>query len=275
MFLGKRLLPLAAVVMAMTLVVAGCGKSSKSNAQITKPEDLAGKNVGVQINTTADESCQKYLEKIKFNLKKYDQIIQPFTDLKTGRLDAVVVDEVVGRYYEKTDPKSYKVTSERLTNEPIGICVKKGNEGLRDVIDDTIVELRKDGTLKKISEQWFGEDLTANVDGAATETTGKGSVPSGMKVLKVGVDDVYPPMEYKDKDNNTVGFDVDLAKAIGEKLGLEVQFVSTAWDGIFTSLNTDKFDCIISSVSVNEERQKNFALTKPYIANAQVIVVKP
>jgi polar amino acid transport system substrate-binding protein len=80
-------------------------------------------------------------------------------------------------------------------------------------------------------------------------------------------------MEFKDEKNELVGFDVDLAKAIGEKLGLQVEFVSTAWDGIFTSLNTDKFDAIISSISVNEERQKNFALTKPYIANAQVIVV--
>jgi polar amino acid transport system substrate-binding protein len=96
-----------------------------------------------------------------------------------------------------------------------------------------------------------------------------------MKVLRVGVDDVYPPMEYKDEKNNTVGFDMDLAKEIGKKLGMEVEIISTAWDGIFTSLNTDKFDCIISSVSINEDRQKNYALTKPYIANAQVIVVQP
>jgi polar amino acid transport system substrate-binding protein len=66
-----------------------------------------------------------------------------------------------------------------------------------------------------------------------------------------------------------------MAKEIGKKLGLEVEFVSTAWDGIFTSLNTSKFDCIISAVSINEKRQKNFALTKPYIANAQVMVVRP
>ncbi len=259
---------------AAVVIFAGCSKTStKSNIQ--KPEDLAGKKVGVQVGTTADESVEKYLKTIKFEVTKYDQIIQPFTDLKTGRLDAIIVDEVVAMYYVTKDPKNYMVTGARLTNEPIGICFKKGNENMRDKVDDIIVQLREEELLKKISETWFGKDLTVNVDGAAVSKTGKGSFPINKKTLTIGVDDVYPPMEFKDDKNNIVGFDVDMAKEIGKKLGLEIKFISTAWDGIFTSLRTDKFDCIISSVSINEERQKNFALTKPYIANAQVIIVKP
>ena len=270
----KNLFVLVTLVVLVAFVFSGCSQTS-NGSNIQKPEDLAGKRVGVQVGTTADESVTKYLETIKFTLTKYDQIIQPFSDLKTGRLDAIIVDEVVARDYVAKDPKNYKVTGARLTNEPIGICVKKGNEAMRDKIDDLIVEMRKDGTLKTISQKWFGEDLTTNVDGAATEVTGTGSFSADKKVLKIGIDDVYPPMEYKDDKNNSVGFDIDLANEIGKRLGVEVEFVSTAWDGIFTSLNTDKFDCIISSVSINEERQQNFALTKAYIANAQVIVVKP
>jgi ABC-type amino acid transport substrate-binding protein len=275
-FRNKTILTIIAVVMMAVFLFAGCGgNQTGAKGKIEKPEDLAGKKVGVQVGTTADESAEKFLQTTKFDVIKYDQIIQPFSDLKTGRLDAIIVDEVVARYYVTTDPKSYAVTGARLTNEPIGICIKKENAAFRDKIDDVIVELRKEGKLKELSEKWFGEDLTANVDGMATEVTGKGSVPAGMKVLRVGVDDTYPPMEFKDEKNNTVGFDIDLAKEIGKKLGLEVEFISTAWDGIFTSLNTDKFDMIVSSVSINEERQQNFSLTKPYIANAQVIVVAP
>ncbi len=273
----KSLLLVLALIVLMTFVFSACGQASTGvkNSEIKKPEDLAGKKVGLQINTTADESAAEYLKTIKFEVKKYDQIIMPFSDLKTGRLDAVIVDEVVAKYYVAKEPASYMVTGERLTNEPIGICFKKENSAMRDAVDDLIIDMRADGSLKKISETWFGDDLTTNVDGAATEKVGTGSFPADKKVLKVGVDDVYPPMEFKDDKNTTVGFDVDLAMEIGKRLGMEVEFVSTAWDGIFTSLNTDKFDCIISSVSINEERQKNFALTKPYIANAQVIVVQP
>jgi len=278
MFKKKALLLILTITVLLVFIFSACGQNATTgvkNSDIQKPEDLAGKTVGLQINTTADESAAEYLKTIEFVVKKYDQIIMPFTDLKADRIDAVLVDEVVARYYVALEPENYKVTGDRLTNEPIGICFKKDNAALRDKVDDLIVEMRADGSLKAISEKWFGEDMTTDVEGAATEVTNKGSIPADMKVLRVGVDDVYPPMEYKDDKNNTVGFDVDLAKEIAKKLGMEVEFVSTAWDGIFTSLNTDKFDCIISSVSINEDRQNNFALTKPYIANAQVIVVKP
>jgi ABC-type amino acid transport substrate-binding protein len=262
-----------ALMMGMMLALSACGQSAAKKVAINSSDDLAGKRVGVQVSTTAHDSCNEFLKKMQFDLTTYDQVIQPFADLKAGRLDAVVVDEVVAKYYVSKEPKNFKVTGARLTNEPIGICLKKTNGDMRDKFEQVIAELKKDGKLKEISEKWFGEDLTADVEGSPTDTTPRGSIPSDMKVLKVGVDDSYPPMEFKDEKNELVGFDVDLAKAIGEKLGLQVEFVSTAWDGIFTSLNTDKFDAIISSISVNEERQKNFALTKPYIANAQVIVV--
>jgi len=273
-FRNKSLRIALMLAAAAILIMAGCSKTS-GKADIQKPEDMAGKRIGVQVGTTADESAEKYLKNFKFDVVKYDQILQTLTDLKTGRLDGIIVDEVVARYNVAKDPKSFKITGSKLTSEPIGICFTRSNEAFRDQVDDIIVGLREEGILKKISEKWFGMDLTANVEGAAAKKTGKGTVPKDKKVLKVGIDDVYPPMEFKDDKNVTVGFDVDLAREIAGKLGMDIEFVSTAWDGIFTSLNTSKFDCIISAVSINPERQKNFALTRPYIANAQVIVVKP
>ncbi|MDF2984968.1 MAG: Amino acid transporter [Eubacterium sp.] len=130
---------------------------------IKEPKDLAGKKVGVQIGTTADESCAEYLKTTKFELTQYDQVIQPFSDMKVGRLDAIVVDEVVARYYVKKDPSSYKVSSARLTNEPIGMCFAKNNTELRDKAQKALEDMFADGTMKKISENWFGEDLTGNV----------------------------------------------------------------------------------------------------------------
>lgn len=94
------------------------------------------------------------------------------------------------------------------------------------------------------------------------------------KVLRVGIDNTYPPMEYKDDSGNNVGFDIDLATAVGEKLGMKVEFVTSAWTAIFSGLEADKYDCIISSLSITEDRKKSIAYTKPYIANSQMIVVK-
>jgi len=94
-------------------------------------------------------------------------------------------------------------------------------------------------------------------------------------VLTVGMEIGYPPMEYFDTDGETpVGFDVSLAKALADKLGLEFSYVDTAWDGIFAGVDTGKYDCIISSVTYTEEREEKFNFTKPYITNSQLLVVR-
>lgn len=134
------------------------------NNSIKEPKDLNGKKVGCQVGTTAEASAKKFMNDVKFELNKYDQVIQPFADMKAGRLDAIIVDEVVARYYVVQDKSNFKVSSARLTNEPIGVCFKKTNTEMRDKVQKAIEDLRADGTLKKVSEKWFGEDLTSNID---------------------------------------------------------------------------------------------------------------
>ncbi|MDR2739120.1 MAG: ABC transporter substrate-binding protein [Treponema sp.] len=101
--------------------------------------------------------------------------------------------------------------------------------------------------------------------------------PGGLTIekgtLTVGMEIGYPPMEYFDIDGVTpIGFDVQLGKALADKLGLKVKYVDTAWDGIFAGVNTGKYDVIISSVTITEERLKVFNFSAPYIQNAQAIV---
>lgn len=118
-------------------------------------------------------------------------------------------------------------------------------------------------------------ESSADTEASSAEDTTDGSTIPTLKkgVLQVGVEIGYPPMEYFAEDGVTpTGFDIAVAKAIGEELGLEVEFVDTAWDGIFASLDTDKYDCIISSVSITPARQENYNLTEPYVANRLVLV---
>lgn len=93
-------------------------------------------------------------------------------------------------------------------------------------------------------------------------------------VLRVGLDDSFPPMEYRDEENNLVGFDIDLANEIGEKLGVEVEFIPTEWNGILLALMSDKFDTIISTLSITEERKKSIDYSEPYIMEGIIAVTK-
>ena len=93
-------------------------------------------------------------------------------------------------------------------------------------------------------------------------------------VLTVGMEIGYPPFEYFDEDGKTpIGFDVELGKALAEKLGVKVEFVDTAWDGIFAGLDTDKYDTVMSAVTITEERKGNYNFSSPYIGNGQAIIL--
>lgn len=106
----------------------------------------------------------------------------------------------------------------------------------------------------------------------ASLVTACGSVSSGK--LKIAIDATYPPMEFMDKDGKTpVGFDVDLGKAIAKKLGKEAEFVVTDWDGILTGLTGKRYDLIISSMNITEERQKEVDFVE-YVKMSQVFVSK-
>lgn len=94
------------------------------------------------------------------------------------------------------------------------------------------------------------------------------------KKIVIGLDDSYPPMEFRDDKNNLVGFDVDFGYAIGKKLGVDVEYKPTAWDGIIASLQTKKFDMLLSSLSITEERKKEIGFSQPYIEGGPVIIVK-
>lgn len=102
-------------------------------------------------------------------------------------------------------------------------------------------------------------------------TIGKYTIEQG--VLTVGVEVGYPPMEYFDTDGKTpTGFDIDLTKALADKLGLEVKYIDTAWEGILAGVQTGKYDLAVN-VTVLPERQKAMNFTKPYIDNSMAIVL--
>ncbi|WP_461536366.1 transporter substrate-binding domain-containing protein [Spongorhabdus nitratireducens] len=93
------------------------------------------------------------------------------------------------------------------------------------------------------------------------------------KVLRVGMDVGYMPFELPGK-NGPMGFDVDLAKKMAEAMGVELELVNTAWDGIIPALLTDKFDIIMSGMTVTPQRNLQINFADPYITIGQSILLR-
>lgn len=88
----------------------------------------------------------------------------------------------------------------------------------------------------------------------------------------LGLDDEFPPMGFRDENNDIVGFDIDMAKAAAEYLGIEVELKPVIWDTVLLSLNSGEIDCIWNGMSVTEERKKEITFSKSYVNSDQIIV---
>lgn len=92
-------------------------------------------------------------------------------------------------------------------------------------------------------------------------------------VLVIGLDDAFPPMGFRLDDGTLTGFDIDAAEEVGKRLGIEIKWQPTAWDGVIHSLNAKKFDCIWNGMTITPERAAKVLFTKPYIMDGQIAVV--
>ncbi len=93
-------------------------------------------------------------------------------------------------------------------------------------------------------------------------------------VLRVGMEPGYMPFELTNKKGDIIGFDVDMAKRMAKAMGVKLELVSTAWDGIIPALLTDKFDIIMSGMTLTQERNLTVNFASPYILIGQSILVK-
>ncbi len=92
--------------------------------------------------------------------------------------------------------------------------------------------------------------------------------------LVVGMSADYKPFEFQDKDGNIIGFDIDILKAITEKLGVELELVNTGFDGLIPGLNSKKYDIIMSAMTITEKRKEAVNFSAPYFDASQVVAVK-
>ena len=131
------------------------------NSPIKTKADLKGKVVGVQSQSSGEEKIKKENADKGFKeLKTYPQYDQAFMDLDAGRIDAIIVDEVLAKYTKKTKETQakkelYNILSDNYGEEEYGIAAKKGNTKLIEAINKAIEELKADGTYQKIYSKWF------------------------------------------------------------------------------------------------------------------------
>jgi polar amino acid transport system substrate-binding protein len=134
----------------------------KNDSDIKSLADLAGKTVAVQKDSSGLAALNDNADlKNSFGeLVEMESYLNALMELEMGSIDAIVMDEIVARYEIQTSGKPFKVLDEAVASEEYGVGFLLGNEELRDQVQKVLEDMAADGTMAKISEKWFGTDVT-------------------------------------------------------------------------------------------------------------------
>lgn len=135
-----------------------------ADSKINAKADLKDAKVGAQNQSSAVDAINKEADLVKTfkdgKIYTFETNNDALMDLEAGRIDAVVADEILARYYiAKKGVDKYKVLKDDFGSEAYGVGVRKDDKELLEKINKAFDDMKQDGTAKAISEKWFGEDI--------------------------------------------------------------------------------------------------------------------
>ena len=135
------------------------------------------------------------------------------------------------------------------------------------------VAMRGAHTMKKILAILIAALMTASCCFALAEDTDLADVLAKGKLV-MGFDEAYPPMSFVDESGEYTGFDIDLAREVASRLGVELVFQPISWDAKVMELEAGNIDCIWSGMTMTEELCEQVLFSMPYMANEQILLVR-
>lgn len=172
---------------------------------------------------------------------------------------------------------TYIVLDENFGAEEYAIGFRKTDNAFALKVQEILDEMIADGAAVQIAEKWFGTDvMLRDVDfPAAIEDIGDDSLQKILDkgVMILGLDENFPPMGFRNDAGEIVGFDIDLATEVAKRLGVKLEIQPIDWNAKEMELNNGNIDMIWNGMSITAERVETMNLSKPYIANRQIIIV--
>ena len=212
-------------------------------------------------------------------LVKVNGMVDILTELDTKSSDVGIMDSIMAGYYINQQYKG-KLTIVKdvvVAEEEYGIAARSDGAYTAKMISKTIIDLAKDGTVDKIADKYglkdsLAIDTTKNID--LSDETGKADfdkiIASGELVIGYTI---FAPIAYEE-GNELVGFDIDLAKAVCTKLGIDAKFQIINWNSKVFELNSGAIDVIWNGMTITDEIKESTSVTIAYLKNKQVAVVR-
>ncbi|OFW55592.1 MAG: amino acid ABC transporter substrate-binding protein [Actinobacteria bacterium RBG_16_64_13] len=259
--MSKRwMVPVVVVAAIVASGILACG----SNEPITSLDQLEGKRFAVPRGTVADSLVLSRVKDAEFTY--FGSALDCCLAVKDGKVDAAAYDEPILRNIAaKYD--GLVILSDMITVDDYGFAVAPGNQGLKAAIDDTVKQLKDDGTYEQMVERWL---------------PGKGA-PGAMPaipldgsngVLTLGTAPVTEPFSFIDGSQKVVGFDIELATYVAQKLGKSLQIISMDFGEMIPKVAAGEVDMVAACITITEERSKAVLFSEPYYQGGIAALVR-
>ena len=261
----------------LTVVIGVCVLAS------AMPASAATMNykLGVQSGTTSDVYAADSLANAE--VSGFDTIDLAIEALKQGDVDFVLGDLPTLKFYQ-ADSDGLSIAGS-FSEEDFGIAVAPGESDLLDAINVALGEIVDSGEYDTIFAATFGDEIVVLTDDTDANTaaaypaepTGTLAAALAAESLVFGTDPYYPPFESYDADNNVVGFDADVAAAIGAKIAagynqsLNVTMHEKTWDELL-AFGYDDYDATLSAMTKTAQRAENTDFSRAYYSSKQGIL---
>ncbi len=252
-----------ALTAAMTLTMAA---GVFADDDVESIDDLPGKTIGVQLGTTGDIYASDY-EAEGSTVVRYNKGAEAVQALLADQVDCVIIDEQPALKFVEANAGELEILNEPFADEEYAICLKKDNEELLEKMNAAIAELKEDGTLDAIIANYIG-DAAGETPYVSPEDVDRSN---GKLVMATNAE--FEPYEYHE-GSAIVGIDVDLAQAICDKLGYELEVSDMEFDAILPAVQSGKADFGAAGMTVTEDRAASVNFTETYTHTKQVIIVE-
>ena len=268
-FIKSRKITAYILLLAMACGIILSFSACKNNDSVGKSfvesvDDLANATIGVQLGTTGDiyvsDECPDA------TIQQFNKGADAIQSLKQGKVDCVVIDKLPAEAFVNLN-KDLSILDEEFTNEDYAIAVAKGNDKLLADINAALAELKENGTMQKIIDNYIGD----NKGSFKYETPAGTDKSNGTLVMATNA--AFEPYEYVE-GGKIIGIDADLALAISDILGMELEIEDMEFDSIITAVSSGKADIGMAGMTVTEDRLKSINFTDSYTTSTQVIVVR-
>lgn len=264
----KKLLCLLLAIVMLVGCLAACGKTETALSVVAEKES-AGEEV-----ILSDDFFKSA------NYTAVDTQSKALMEVSSGTADGCVVDYVcsIGMIGEGTDYANLSVVGKyAFADEQYGIAFRKGSTKTAAAVNAAINELIQNGKLAEIAAKYkLSEQIDttlAQIPADDTLDTADWEYIKAKGTLVIGIT-YFEPMNYIDENNELTGFETEFAKAVCEILGVTPVFQEISWTAKETELNAKNIDCIWNGLTITPERQETLEISKPYMNNKQVLVVK-